>query len=104
MHLRSCRIVHVLNDELRSDLEDHFFQHTTNISENITDTATSTKDDHSETNDFQFADDAAVITIHESQNQHLLNRFSIWCKWADMIVRVDKCSTFGIKKAVSKSI
>ena len=40
----------------------------------------------------------------ESENQHLLNRFSIWCKWADMIVRVDKCSTFGIKKVASKSV
>ena len=48
---------------------------------------------------FQFADEAAVITGQESENQHLLNRFAIWCQWADMIVRVDKCSTFGIKKA-----
>ena len=53
---------------------------------------------------FQFADDAAVITSQESENQHLLNCFSIWCKWANMIVRVNKCSTFGIKKVVSKSI
>ena len=53
---------------------------------------------------FQFADDAAVITSQESENQHLLNRFSIWCKWADMIIRVDKCSSFGMKKAMTKSI
>ena len=53
---------------------------------------------------FQFADDAAVITGQESENQHLLNRFAIWCQWADMIVRVDKCSTFGIKKALTKSV
>jgi hypothetical protein len=53
---------------------------------------------------FQFADDAAVITGQESENQHLLNRFAIWCQWADMIVRVDKCSTFGIKKAITKSV
>ncbi|CAB4002828.1 Hypothetical predicted protein [Paramuricea clavata] len=52
----------------------------------------------------QFADDAAVITGQESENQHLLNRFSIWCQWSDMIIRVDKCSTFGIKKAVTKSV
>lgn len=52
---------------------------------------------------FQFADDAAVITGQESENQHL-NRFAIWCKWADMIIRVDKCSTFGIKKSITKSI
>ena len=53
---------------------------------------------------FQFADVAAVITSQESQNQHLLNRFSVWCQWSDMIIRVDKCSTFGIKKATTKSI
>ena len=53
---------------------------------------------------FQFADDAAVITGKESENQHLLNRFSIWCQWSDMIIRVDKCSTFGIKKAITKSV
>ena len=53
---------------------------------------------------FQFADDAAVITGQESENQHLLNCFSIWCKWADMIIRVDKCSSFGMKKVLSKSV
>ena len=53
---------------------------------------------------FQFADDAVVVTCQESENQHLLNRFSIWCKWADMIIRVDKCSSFGIKKVFSKSV
>ena len=53
---------------------------------------------------FQFADDAAVITGQESENQHLLNRFAIWCQWSDMIIRVDKCSTFGIKKALTKSV
>ena len=53
---------------------------------------------------FQFADDAAVISSQESENQHLLNRFSIWCQWFNMIIRVDKCSTFGIKKALTKSI
>ena len=53
---------------------------------------------------FQFADDAAVVTGQESENQHLLNRFSIWCQWSNMIIRVDKCSTFGIKKAISKSV
>ena len=52
---------------------------------------------------FQFADDAAVITGQEYENQNLLNRFSIWCQWSNMTIRVEKCSTFGIKKAVSKS-
>jgi hypothetical protein len=52
---------------------------------------------------FQFADDATVITGQEwPENQHLLNRFSIWCQWSNMIIRVDKCSTFGIKKAITK--
>ena len=53
---------------------------------------------------FQFADDAAVISSQESENQHLLNRFSIWCQRSNMIIRVDKCSTFGIKKTLTKSI
>ena len=53
---------------------------------------------------FQFADDAAVITGQECENQHLLNRFTIWCQWSNMIIRVDKCSTFAIKKALTKSI
>ena len=53
---------------------------------------------------FQFADDAAVITGQESENQHLLNRFCIWCNWSNMIIRVDKCSTFAIKKAITKSV
>ena len=35
--------------------------------------------------------------------QHLLNRFSIWCQWANMIIRVDKCKTLGIKKVITKS-
>ncbi|CAB3997754.1 Hypothetical predicted protein [Paramuricea clavata] len=47
---------------------------------------------------FQFADDAAVISSQEKENQILLNRFSVWCQLANMIIRVDKCSTFGIKK------
>ena len=53
---------------------------------------------------FQFADDAAVITGQEKENQLLLNRFTIWCQWASMIIRVDKCSTFGIKNELTKSV
>ena len=52
---------------------------------------------------FQFADDAAVITGQESENQHLLNRFTIWCQWSNMLIRLEKCSTFGIKKLSTKS-
>ena len=48
---------------------------------------------------FQFADYAAVISGQEQENQILLNRFSIWCKWAGMKIRVDKCVTVGTKKS-----
>ena len=53
---------------------------------------------------FQFADDAAVISSQEKENQLLLNRFTVWCQWANMIIRVDKCSTFGIRKESTKSV
>ena len=53
---------------------------------------------------FQFADDAAVISSQEKENQILLNRFSVWCQWANMIIRVDKSSTFGIRKQSSRSV
>ena len=46
---------------------------------------------------FQFANDAAVITGLENENQILLNHFTRWCAWADMKISVNKCSTFGIK-------
>ena len=51
----------------------------------------------------QFADDAAVVTIKECENQ-LLNCFTKWCQWSNMIIRVDKCLTFGIKKLSSHSL
>ena len=53
---------------------------------------------------FQFVDDAAVITTNERENQWLLNCFSRWCQWAGMIIRVDKCAVFGIKKFSSSSL
>ena len=53
---------------------------------------------------FQFADDAASVTSLESENQLLLNVFSRWCRWADMIIRVDKCHSFGIKKKGTLSV
>ena len=37
---------------------------------------------------FQFADDAAVITGQERENQLLLNCITIWCQWTGMIIRV----------------
>ena len=53
---------------------------------------------------FQFADDAAVTTTNERENQLLLNCFSRWCQWAGMVIRVDKCTTFGIKKVSTSSL
>ena len=53
---------------------------------------------------FQFADDAAAITSLECENQLLVNLFSRWCNWADMLIRPDKCHTFGMKKSSTKSI
>ena len=52
---------------------------------------------------FQFADDAAVITSVEQGNHILLNHFTRWCTWASMVIRVDKCSTFRIKKSQTSS-
>ena len=53
---------------------------------------------------FQFADDAAATTSLESENQLLVNLFSRWCNWADMLIRPDKCHSFGMKKSSTKSI
>ena len=53
---------------------------------------------------FQFTDDAAVITSLEKENQLLLNHFSRWCTWANMKIRVDKCSIFGKKEASTSSV
>ena len=53
---------------------------------------------------FQCADDAAVITGLEKENQSLLNHFTRWCTWANMIIRVNKCSTLGIRKSSTASM
>ena len=47
---------------------------------------------------FQFADDAAIATGQEYETQVLLNAFTAWCTWSSMIIRVDKCHTFGVTK------
>ena len=52
----------------------------------------------------QFADDTAIVTSLESDNQLLLNLFTKWVNWADLITRIDKCHTFGMKKSSSKSM
>ena len=36
--------------------------------------------------------------------QLLLNVFAKWCKWADFMIRVDKCHAFGIKKTTTESV
>ena len=46
---------------------------------------------------FQSANDAAVITVLENENQTLLYHFTRWC------IRVDKRSTFGIRKSSTAS-
>ena len=53
---------------------------------------------------FQFADDTALISAHEEDNQHLTNVVSKWCTWADLSIRVEKCHTFGMKKYTSKVV
>lgn len=52
---------------------------------------------------FQFADDTAIVTATEEENQLLLNIFTKWCHWSGFNIRVDKCSTFDIKKDGSKA-
>ena len=52
---------------------------------------------------YQFADDASVITGQELA-QIILNAFTRWCTWSDMIIRVDKCKTFGITKRGSNAV
>ena len=47
---------------------------------------------------YQFADDAVVLTGQEYENQTLLNAFTTWCTWRNMIRHVDKCKTFGVAK------
>ena len=47
---------------------------------------------------YQFADDAAVLTGQEYENQILLNAFTTWCTWCNMIIRVDNFKTFWVAK------
>ena len=51
----------------------------------------------------QFADDAAVVTRNEREN-HLLNCSTKWCQWSIMVMRVDKCVTFGTNTFLSRSL
>ena len=47
----------------------------------------------------QFADDTALVSALESDNQHLCNAFVKWATWAGLIIRVDECHIFGMKKS-----
>ena len=40
----------------------------------------------------------------KKDNQLPLNCFTGWCQWAKMTIRVDKCTTFGIKKFSTRSL
>ena len=53
---------------------------------------------------FQFADDTAVVTTNERQNQLFLSCLAKWCHWSNMVIRVDKCVIFGINKFSSRSL
>ena len=53
---------------------------------------------------FQFADDAAIATGQVCKTQELLNSFTPWCTWSSMIIRVDKCHTFGMTKKETLSV
>ena len=53
---------------------------------------------------FQFADDAAIATGQEYKTQVLPNAFPAWCTWSSMIIRVDKCHTFGMAKKETLSV
>ena len=52
----------------------------------------------------QFADDTAIVTSLESDNQHLINAFSKWASWAGLLVRVDKCKSFAMKKVNTSTV
>ena len=47
---------------------------------------------------FQFADDIAIVTALESDNQHLCNVFLKWASWANLTMKVGKCHAVIIRK------
>ena len=52
----------------------------------------------------QFADDTAILSHDMKSAQSLLNLNTAWCEWADMKIRVDKCSTFGMRKEMGNYV
>ena len=51
----------------------------------------------------QFVDDAAFVAALKRDYQLLFNGFLKWSNCAGLIVRVDKCSVFGINKSKTES-
>ena len=45
-----------------------------------------------------FADDTANVITLKNDLQHFADAFTKWSSWVGLIIRVDKCSTFDIKK------
>jgi hypothetical protein len=46
----------------------------------------------------QYADDAVIVSSSVKGSQALLNLFVAWCHWSGMVLRLDKCCTFGMTK------
>ena len=46
----------------------------------------------------QYADDAVIISNNVHDTKLLLQIFNSWCHWSRMIIRLDKCCTFGMRK------
>ena len=46
----------------------------------------------------QFADDSALISHDCKGAQSLIDIATAWCKWSNMFLRPEKCSTFGMAK------
>ena len=39
-----------------------------------------------------------MVTTNERENQLLLNCFTKWCQWCNMVIREEKCVKLGIKQ------
>ena len=48
----------------------------------------------------QFADDTVLISDNIKSAQSLLNLNAAWCEWVEMKIRIDKCSTFGMRNCL----
>ena len=53
---------------------------------------------------FKLADDTAIVTALEEDNQRLLDLFTKWSSWANLEIRVDKCHSFGVKNICHQQI